>query len=130
MKQGFYSILSNDKIAENVYKMKLVGDATSIVNAGEFINIKICPKKKNGGEAEIRTLGAFASLVFKTSSLNHSDTSPYSFFCDLVSISYLALICQVIFLLFLLFRVYKILIKTKSTAKQLLSALTVSGVRE
>ena len=30
----------------------------------------------NGGEAEIRTLGAFASLVFKTSSLNHSDTSP------------------------------------------------------
>ncbi len=31
----------------------------------------------NGGEAEIRTLGAFASLVFKTSSLNHSDTSPF-----------------------------------------------------
>ena len=29
----------------------------------------------NGGEAEIRTLGAFA--VFKTSSLNHSDTSPF-----------------------------------------------------
>ena len=41
MKQGFYSILSNDKIAENVYKMKLVGDVSSIVNAGEFINIKI-----------------------------------------------------------------------------------------
>ena len=39
-----------------------------------------CPDftlKINGGEAEIRTLGAFASLVFKTSSLNHSDTSPY-----------------------------------------------------
>ena len=32
----------------------------------------------NGGEAEIRTLGAFASLVFKTSSLNRSDTSPQS----------------------------------------------------
>ena len=41
MKQGFFTIVSNEKIAENVYKMKLVGDATSIVNAGEFINIKI-----------------------------------------------------------------------------------------
>ena len=30
-----------------------------------------------GGETEIRTLGSFESLVFKTSSLNHSDISPY-----------------------------------------------------
>ncbi len=29
-----------------------------------------------GGEGEIRTHGALASLVFKTSSLNRSDTSP------------------------------------------------------
>ena len=32
---------------------------------------------KFGGETEIRTLGSFESLVFKTSSLNHSDISPY-----------------------------------------------------
>ena len=32
--------------------------------------------KKCGGEEEIRTLGTCVSLVFKTSSLNHSDTSP------------------------------------------------------
>ena len=34
--------------------------------------------KKCGGEEGIRTLGSFESLVFKTSSLNRSDTSPYS----------------------------------------------------
>ena len=32
--------------------------------------------KKSGGEGEIRTHGPYESLVFKTSSLNHSDTSP------------------------------------------------------
>ena len=37
---------------------------------------RLCAAFRDGGEAEIRTLGAFASLVFKTSSLNHSDTSP------------------------------------------------------
>ena len=37
----------------------------------EDLNLRI-----NGGKGEIRTLGADASLVFKTSSLNHSDTSP------------------------------------------------------
>ena len=34
----------------------------------------------NGGETEIRTLGSFESLVFKTSSLNHSDISPNQVF--------------------------------------------------
>ena len=29
-----------------------------------------------GGEEGIRTLGSYESLVFKTSSLNRSDTSP------------------------------------------------------
>lgn len=41
MKQGYFTIASNDKIAENVYKMQLLGDASFIVNAGEFINIKL-----------------------------------------------------------------------------------------
>ena len=41
MKQGYFTIASNDKIAENVYKMQLLGDASSIANAGEFINIKL-----------------------------------------------------------------------------------------
>ena len=41
MKQGFFTIANNDKIADNVYKMTLVGDTSNIVNAGEFINIKI-----------------------------------------------------------------------------------------
>ena len=36
----------------------------------------ILKSKLNGGEGEIRTHGALASLVFKTSSLNRSDTSP------------------------------------------------------
>ena len=32
--------------------------------------------KRDGGEEGIRTLGSCESLVFKTSSLNRSDTSP------------------------------------------------------
>ena len=32
---------------------------------------------ENGGEEGIRTLGSFESLVFKTSSLNRSDISPF-----------------------------------------------------
>ncbi len=41
MKQGFFTVTANEKIAENVYKMTLSGDVSSIKNAGEFINIKI-----------------------------------------------------------------------------------------
>ncbi len=41
MKQGFFTVTTNEKIAENVYKMKLLGDVSAIKNAGEFINIKI-----------------------------------------------------------------------------------------
>ena len=36
-----------------------------------------CWLKKVGGEGGIRTHGSFESLVFKTSSLNRSDTSPH-----------------------------------------------------
>ena len=36
-----------------------------------------CSCKRYGGEGGIRTHGSCESLVFKTSSLNHSDTSPY-----------------------------------------------------
>ncbi len=64
----------------------------SSANLSTSPNLKILNyKNKSGGEAEIRTLGAFASLVFKTSSLNHSDTSPYtltSLKCDFMSIAY------------------------------------------
>ena len=41
MKQGIFTITKNDKISDNVYKMTLVGDVSNIVNAGEFINIKL-----------------------------------------------------------------------------------------
>lgn len=41
MKQGLFDIISNEKIAENVYKMKLVGDVSDVTNCGQFVNIKI-----------------------------------------------------------------------------------------
>ncbi len=41
MKQGFFKVLSNEKLCENVYKMVLLGDTSAITNAGQFINIKI-----------------------------------------------------------------------------------------
>ncbi len=40
-KRGFYEILSNEKIAKDVYKMVLKGDTSDIRYPGQFINIKI-----------------------------------------------------------------------------------------
>ncbi len=36
-----YKILSNEKIAKDVYKMKLEGDTSHITAPGQFINIKL-----------------------------------------------------------------------------------------
>ena len=41
MKQGFFEILKNEKIAPSVYKMVLKGDVSDITNAGQFVNIKL-----------------------------------------------------------------------------------------
>ncbi len=41
MKQGYFEIISNEKLTENVYKMCLRGDVSAITSAGQFINIKI-----------------------------------------------------------------------------------------
>ncbi len=41
MTQGIYEILSNEKIALNVYKMILCGDTSGITASGQFINIKL-----------------------------------------------------------------------------------------
>ncbi len=41
MKQGFFTVIGNEKLNENVYKMTLIGDVSAIKNAGEFINVKI-----------------------------------------------------------------------------------------
>ena len=41
MKQVFYTILSNEKIANDVYKMVLEGDTSAITAPGQFVNIKL-----------------------------------------------------------------------------------------
>lgn len=41
MNQGLYKILSNTPLTDNVYKMVLEGDTTSIKGSGQFINISI-----------------------------------------------------------------------------------------
>jgi len=41
MKQGFFEIIKNEKIAPSVYKMVLKGDVSEITNAGQFVNIKL-----------------------------------------------------------------------------------------
>ncbi len=41
MKQGFYKVAENTRIAKNVYKMILAGDTSGISAPGQFINIKI-----------------------------------------------------------------------------------------
>ena len=41
MTQGIYEILSNEKLTETVYKMRLKGDTSAITASGQFINIKL-----------------------------------------------------------------------------------------
>ncbi len=41
MKQGIYEVSENRRLAENVYKMVLLGDSTEITRPGQFINIKL-----------------------------------------------------------------------------------------
>ena len=40
MKQGFYTVLENTPLTENVYRMQLEGD-TEGIRCGQFINILI-----------------------------------------------------------------------------------------
>ena len=41
MKQGIYEVISNGRLTENVYKMRLKGDTSEIKVPGQFINIKL-----------------------------------------------------------------------------------------
>ncbi len=41
MKDSVFTIIDNQKIAKDVYKMTLRGDTLAIKNAGEFVNLKI-----------------------------------------------------------------------------------------
>ncbi len=41
MKQEFFTVLTNEKIADGVYKMTLSGDTSAITRPGQFVNIKI-----------------------------------------------------------------------------------------
>ena len=41
MKQGFFEIVSNTPLTENVYKMVLRGDTSGITASGQFVNLKL-----------------------------------------------------------------------------------------
>ncbi len=44
MKQGIYTILNQEKIAKDVYKMVLQGDTSAITAPGQFVNILLAGK--------------------------------------------------------------------------------------
>ena len=60
---------SNSRAAFTTYTLSRGASSASLSTSPNL-------KYSYGGEAGIRTLGTFVSLVFKTSSLNRSDTSP------------------------------------------------------
>lgn len=41
MTQGIYEIVSNVKLAKNVYKMVIAGDTSAITASGQFVNLKL-----------------------------------------------------------------------------------------
>lgn len=44
MKQGFFTIRSNEALTDNVYKMVLAGDTSAITAPGQFVNIQLAGK--------------------------------------------------------------------------------------
>ena len=44
MKQGFFTIVSNEALTDSVYKMVLSGDTSAITAAGQFVNIQLSGK--------------------------------------------------------------------------------------
>ena len=44
MKQSIFTILSNTKLTDSVYKMVLSGDTSHITNCGQFVNIQLTGK--------------------------------------------------------------------------------------
>ena len=41
MKQGYFTVLTNERLTANVYKMTLSGDVSAIERPGQFVNIQI-----------------------------------------------------------------------------------------
>ena len=41
MKQGIFTIVSNDALTEVVYKMVLEGDTSAITNCGQFVDLRL-----------------------------------------------------------------------------------------
>ena len=41
MKQGIFEIIENKPLREDVMRLRLRGDCSAIVRAGQFVNIKI-----------------------------------------------------------------------------------------
>ena len=41
MKQSIFTILSNTKLTDSVYKMVLSGDTSAITAPGQFVNIQL-----------------------------------------------------------------------------------------
>lgn len=65
MQKIFPMILSNEKIAENVYEMKLKGDFSAITNAGQFVNLTVegCYLRRPISVCDVE--GDVLTLVFK-----------------------------------------------------------------
>lgn len=65
MKQVFPIVVSNEKIAENVYEMKLRGDFSAITAAGQFVNLTVegCYLRRPISVCDVE--GDVLTLVFK-----------------------------------------------------------------
>ena len=44
MKQGIFTIVSNEALTDSVYKMVLAGDTSAITAPGQFVNIQLSGK--------------------------------------------------------------------------------------
>ena len=44
MKQGYFTILTNEALTPSVYRMTLSGDASAITAPGQFVNIRLAGK--------------------------------------------------------------------------------------
>jgi dihydroorotate dehydrogenase electron transfer subunit len=85
MKQTSFKVLSNEKIAQNVYKMVLTGDTSAITSPGQFVNllvdscflrrpISVCDVNDSELTLVYKVVGAGTKLMSKASAGDEFDT--------------------------------------------------------
>ena len=74
MKQVFYTVAENEKLARDIYRMRLTGDTSALTASGQFVNltiegkflrrpISVCDWDENGLTLIYKVVGAGTEIM-------------------------------------------------------------------